>query len=121
MRKYHCIDYVEFGKRLAQKRQQLGMSQKCLAERIDCNESYISKIENGKAKPSLDFIFLLAKEFNVGVDDLLPFTPANCSKMQAELQERWAKCSPEMTKFLSAIIDAAEQFENDIKNIKEHM
>lgn len=115
MRKYHCIDYVEFGKRIARQRKRQGMSQSQLAERLDCNESYISKIEKAKSKPTLDFIFLLTKEFGVGIDDLLPFTPVNSVIMKTEIQERWERCSPEMIKFLNAIIDAAEQFEKDVE------
>ena len=115
MRKYHCIDYLEFGKRIAQQRKRLGMSQRELAERLDCNESYISKIEKGKSNTTLDFIFLLTKEFGVGIDDLLPYTPANSMIMKTEIQERWERCSPEMIKFLNTIIDAAEQFEKDVE------
>ena len=48
MRKYNCINYLEFGKRIARQRKRLGLSQRQLAERLDCNESYISKIEKAK-------------------------------------------------------------------------
>lgn len=114
MRKYNCIDYTELGKRISNRRKELKLTQKELAEKLDCNDSYISKLEKGKTKPTLDFIFLIAKTFEVGVDYLIPFTSENSKIMKEEFQERWEKCSPEMIKFLNNIIDAVEQFEQDM-------
>lgn len=116
MRKYNCIDYIELGKRIATRRKELKLSQKVLAEMLDCNDSYISKIEKGKTKPSLDFIFLIAKVFGVGVDYFIPFTVANSRIAKGELQERWETCSPEVIKFLNTIMDAVKQFEEDINS-----
>ena len=116
MRKYKCIDYVEFGKRITKRRKELNLTQRELAEKLDCNESYISKIEKGKAKPTLDFVFLVAKEFEVGVDYLIPFTKTNSMIVKDEFQERWKKSSPEMINFLNSILDAAEQFEDDVSS-----
>lgn len=55
MRKYHCIDYVEFGKRIARQRKRLGISQRQLAERLDCNESYIITSSFNYQTPKMDF------------------------------------------------------------------
>jgi transcriptional regulator with XRE-family HTH domain len=61
MRKYHTINYSILGARVAKRRNQLNMSQKQVAELLDCNESYISKLENGNANPSLKTLYRLAQ------------------------------------------------------------
>ena len=54
MRKYHAINYIILGSRISKRRAELQLSQKQIAEALDCNESYVSKIETGNAHPSLD-------------------------------------------------------------------
>jgi transcriptional regulator with XRE-family HTH domain len=55
MRKQY-IDYVDFGKRIAKQRKKLGLSQKALAEAMDCSCGYISRVENGNSKPAFEFV-----------------------------------------------------------------
>ena len=44
--------YRRFGQNIHYLRKQKAMSQDELAERVDCSQKYISKIELGQAKPS---------------------------------------------------------------------
>lgn len=54
------------------KRKELGLSQRDLATKIKVDNSYIAKIESGKAKkPNPDIILKLSKEFNMLFIDLL--------------------------------------------------
>ena len=47
------IDFEYLGKRIAQRRHELGYKQNELAEKADLSNNYLSNIENGRSIPSL--------------------------------------------------------------------
>jgi len=57
----------KFGQRLAALRRDAGVSQEALADRCGFARSYMSRIERGKANPSLDAIETLADGLKVSV------------------------------------------------------
>ena len=56
------------------RRRELGLSQKELAERCGVSRQTVNAIENDKYNPTLSLAFRLAKELQLTVDEL--FTPA---------------------------------------------
>lgn len=61
-----------FGKKLRTLRQQRGMSIRELTRAFGFrSHSYISRIETGKTKPSIEFIIKVADLFDVSVDQLV--------------------------------------------------
>ena len=60
--------HSRLGTRLRLARQTLGMTLKALATAADCSESLLSKIENGKASPSLPMLHKVVQvlETNIG-------------------------------------------------------
>ncbi len=103
------------GQRMAKRRRDMKLSQKSLAERLDCNESYISRIENGTATPTFDLVYLIARELKVGVDYFLPFTNEGTNILKIELNSKLGNCSPEILIFISNILDDAHQLEMQLK------
>ena len=61
---------TSFGRRIAVLRKTLGVSQEDLADRCGFARSYMSRIERGKANPSLDAIETLAGGLKVSVQKL---------------------------------------------------
>ena len=59
------------GNFIAQKRKELGITQKQLAEKLNISFQAISKWENGTALPSSDVLIKLANELEVNVEDIL--------------------------------------------------
>ena len=47
---------LALGKKVREARQRMSMTQQHLAERVDCSPEWISKIERGRASPSLSCI-----------------------------------------------------------------
>ena len=45
--------FIEIGKRIAARRNALGMTQLELAEKLEISNNHLSSIENGAAKPSI--------------------------------------------------------------------
>lgn len=65
------MDYKKFGMRLRQERLNQRLTQEKLAEKADLSAVYISQIEHGNRKLSLDTLVKLAKHLNVSVDSLI--------------------------------------------------
>lgn len=61
------IDYIEIGKRIAKRRKEMDIKQNTLAERINISNNYLSSIECGKEKPSLEVL--------IGICNSLQITP----------------------------------------------
>ena len=62
---------LEIAKRLADLRKQNGLSQEQLAEKIGVSRQAVSKWERSEASPDTDNIILLARLYNVSLDELL--------------------------------------------------
>lgn len=119
MRKYHCIDYNLFGKRVHDRRSDLNLTQRELAELMDCNESYISKIETGRATPTLDFACLLSQHLKVGLDHLVLNTPIGQEIAEAEYENAKEGLSPNLVMFMNSVQQLAQKFEKDIEESKK--
>ena len=65
------LDYTGIGRRIAKRRTQMGLKQNVLAERIGISNNYLSSIERGKEKPSLEIIVKICIELQVTPDYLL--------------------------------------------------
>lgn len=59
------------GKFIQEERKKLNITQEELANMIHVSNKAVSKWENGKGIPSIDYIVLLAKIFNVSVSEIL--------------------------------------------------
>ena len=65
------LDYINLGKRIAKRREQNGMKQNVLAEKVGISNNYLSSIERGKEKPSLEVVVRICIELEVTPDYLL--------------------------------------------------
>ncbi len=61
---------ILFGLKIKELRKQKSYSQEQLANLASINKSYISLIENGKTKVSLEIMNKLAKAFEIEIDQL---------------------------------------------------
>lgn len=74
------IDYSLIGKRIKSKRQVKNITQEKLADDLSFSTFYISKIENGKATPTLETIALISKYLEVDLAYLI----TGSSKLEKE-------------------------------------
>jgi transcriptional regulator with XRE-family HTH domain len=61
----------ELGERLQKRRQELGLSQEELCERIEMNRTYLSDIERGVGNVSILLLFKLSKALRIELSQLL--------------------------------------------------
>lgn len=67
----YSFDVTEFAARLSTLRKAQGMTQQGLAEALHISLEYLSKIERGQRKPSLDLVVAIACYLHVSTDYLL--------------------------------------------------
>jgi len=65
------VDRVALGKRIKTLRRDLGMTQEEFAERLNCTNSHIGKIENGTGGISIELLVSVANTLHTTVDQLL--------------------------------------------------
>lgn len=88
--KIYKSDYIDpeqlyplIGNNIRILRRQQQMTQEQLAEVIDTDQKYISKIESGKARPGLSVYLQIANSLQVSIDDLLVGVIAEKPEMAA--------------------------------------
>lgn len=62
--------YKAAGKQIQLLRQRHNLTQKDLAEIINSSQNYLSDVETGKKRPSLDYYITIANYFKVSLDQL---------------------------------------------------
>ena len=83
------------GKRIKEVRTARNMPQMLLAEKCDISDPYLSYIECGRKKPSLEVIVRIAKELGTSVDSLLEGNQnTNSGVYEIELGELLCDCTP---------------------------
>jgi transcriptional regulator with XRE-family HTH domain len=64
-------EYAELGDRLRVARSARGLSLRSLADRLGVSPSLISQVERGRARPSVNTLYAMARELDVSFDELL--------------------------------------------------
>lgn len=65
------LDYSQIGKRIAQRRKELGLKQVEVCERAGINDKYLSCIERATSIPSLEVVMKLALALDTTPDTFL--------------------------------------------------
>lgn len=65
------INFLKLGERIKIYRVKRGLTQEKLAEKVGVNETYISRVETGSAKPSLKLLFNLSVVLETTMDNLI--------------------------------------------------
>ena len=81
------------GKRIAQNRKNLGLTQDQLAEKLGVTAQAVSKWENDQSCPDINILPQLAEIFNISVDELLGREPKATVQTQVVEDEDDAKAS----------------------------
>ena len=66
--------YLIFGQNVKAYRKKRGRTQEELAATLDCDQKYVSRLENGYARPTLEICLKVANFLQVSIDDLLDQT-----------------------------------------------
>ena len=98
------LNYTGIGQRIAKRRLQMGLKQNTLAERLDISNNYLSSIERGKEKPSLETIVRICIELQVTPDYLLMGNMYS-NNVPQNIVDGLRLCTKEDLSLLSILID----------------
>lgn len=91
---YH-LDYARIGRRISEFRRARKLSQFQLAELAEVTDSYISHIETGRKKPSLESLVRIASALGITLDRiLLGNQVADLKDYLPEIRNLMKDCSP---------------------------
>jgi len=100
------IDYKVIGARLKGYRTRLNMTQETLAESVDITTVYLSKIENGHVRPTLDLLGQLCSALNCDLGTILLNTSPTSSKYQnEEVINLFNACAPKVKPIALELLD----------------
>lgn len=97
------LDYINLGQRIAKRRIQTGIRQNTLADKIGISNNYLSSIERGKEKPSLEIIVKICNVLGVTPDYLLMGNMYS-NNIPQNIVDGLRLCSKEDLVLLSAIM-----------------
>ena len=88
------MDYKNMGLRISRRRKTLGIRQKSLAKEIGISNNYLSGIELGKEKPSLDILIGICNVLQITPDYLIMGT-MHSSNVPQDIADGLRLCSAE--------------------------
>ncbi len=105
---------MQFGERVRELREQFGITQKELAQRLSVSASYVNKVEKGRLHfgdyPSAKFIHKIASELDADEDELLLLADKVPGAILKRIQER-----PDVFREIAAMND--KQLDTVIRHI----
>lgn len=104
------MDYKKLGKRIKAARNKMSMSQEKLAEKIGLSSVYISHIETGTTKPSIDTLVNICNQLGITPDYVLFDSVYNSKEyLRDEIASLLNECSENdyklIVKLIKAVID----------------
>lgn len=112
------LNYERMGKIIKAVRAERGLSQADLAEFVNLSVPYISNIETGRSKASLETIVNISDALNVTVDRILCGNMQNSGDYMPELRELISDCNSYEK---SMILDMASELKKSLRRNKELM
>ena len=104
------IDYRLLGKRILEWRKQFGITQESLAFIAEMSVPYLSQIENGKKKPSLETLLAVANGLGITLDEIMTGNQlSHSSDYQSDIDYLLYDCSPEEKRLLYETIKSLKQ------------
>ena len=107
------IDYKKLGLRLKKRRRELSLTQERLAEYCDISSTYISHIETGIAKVSLEVLYRISVVLHVTPDYFLMDTTKPPTYIKGELSDLLDKCNPQTLYTAEKLIETLLTIQRD--------
>ncbi len=101
------VDYKEVGKRIAERRKELGLKQRQVNEMAELSDKYLSNIETARSIPSIDVLMRICKVLKTTPDYLLigAVNSLNENDMDNLITEKCKNLSAEQKQFVCSFIE----------------
>lgn len=116
-----ALDYVKIGHRVKVSRKGENLLQEALAEKCATTSRYLSDIENGKCKPSLDMLAKICVALDVSIDSLLYDSPIPYTGylVKNAIPEKVNKLNKQSLIFLDRMLDLLLESQSTEEQDKE--
>lgn len=95
------IDFGIIGERIKCKRQEKGITQEQLAEKMDLSVAYLSRVERGKSSINLKRLVEMSELLGINVSELITGTnPKTEIYLDKEMKNVLEKCTPEKQRLI---------------------
>jgi len=89
------VDYKVMGSRIKKQRQEKGITQEQLAEKVEITTVYLSKIENGHVRPTIELLESICEILRLDIGDLFSNISIGSAQYQNErIVQLFNACSP---------------------------
>lgn len=99
------MDYIKLGERIAKRRKQINIKQNVLADQLNISNNYLSSIERGKEKPSLEILIKICNALNITPDYLI-MGNTHTSNVPTKLIEGLRLCTDDDIGLVEIIVEA---------------
>lgn len=111
------LNYVEIGSRIAHRRIHSGIKQTTLADTVGISNNYLSSIERGKERPSLEILVSICNALRVTPDYLL-MGNMHSNNVPSNIIDGLRLCSPDDLYLIGEIVQimirrSAEKWNDD--------
>lgn len=108
------VDYQLIGNRIKRQRQNAGLTQEQLAERAEITTVYLSKIENGHVKPTLELLSTLCEFLDMDMGLLFQNVQPAFPNYQNELvMQYFNACSPAVKPIALELLRGLSEIKQD--------
>ena len=116
-----ALDYAKIGHRVKVSRKEENLSQEALAEKCATTSRYLSDIENGKCKPSLDMLAKICVARDVSIDSRLYDSPIPYTGylVKNAIPEKLNKLNKQSLIFLDRMLDLLLESQSTEEQDKE--
>jgi transcriptional regulator with XRE-family HTH domain len=108
------MDYKKLGQRIREHRMKINMTQEALAEAVGISAVFISQIETGNRKPSLETVLKISTTLNVPMDYLMKDSLVESSSGKMDELVAMLKGRPEEE--VALVTDTAKEMLRHISN-----
>lgn len=104
------IDYKLIGSRIKQQRKNRGFTQEQLAEKLDVTIGYVSQVERGITKISLDLLGEISSVLNCDVASFISGSALHSNRyLDAELVEEFRELNDKQRKYILNIVKMTKE------------
>lgn len=106
------VDYKLIGQRLKACRKQSGLTQECVAEMSDITPVYLSKIENGRVKPTLEVYATICSVLQCELGSIFSnATPESGNYQNERIVELFHACAPRVKPIALELLEKLSDIE----------
>ena len=104
------VDYKLIGERIKRARKMKGFTQETVAEKLDVSIGYISQVERGITKISLDFLGAMSLVLDCDIANFISESAVNSNEyLDSELIDEFKKLDSKKKKFILKVIKDANE------------